>query len=173
MRRPEAAEYDPYYERYIALVDSRPITQVLAEDHHLLFRLLNDIPESMENYAYAPGKWTVKQVVGHIADTERNFAYRLLWAARGDPSPLPGYDDDAWAQAWNVTHLPLTALLREFEAIRWSSLLLVQHLCAEDWNRRVTANGSEATVRAVAYMMAGHERHHRAVIRDVYLSAQH
>ncbi len=166
---PEATEFPPYYARYVALVGPDDLLAALTGGPDALEALLAGGPPTLGDVAYAPGKWTVKEVLGHLCDTERVFAYRLMRAARGDGTPLPGYDDEAWASAWDVSGLSVPELLGEFRAVRAASAQLVRHLNAAAWDRTVTANGGVFTVRALAYLIAGHERHHRALLREQYL----
>ncbi|WP_022802209.1 DinB family protein [Deinococcus ficus] len=166
---PEATEFPPYYARYVALVGTDDLLAALTGGPDALEALLAGGPPTLGDVSYAPGKWTVKEVLGHLCDTERVFAYRLLRAARGDGTPLPGYDDEAWAAAWDVSGLSVPELLGEFRAVRTASVQLVRHLNAAAWDRTVTANGGVFTVRALAYLIAGHERHHRALLRERYL----
>ncbi|MFC4427636.1 DinB family protein [Deinococcus navajonensis] len=169
--RPAPQDYAPFYETYIRLVGPGPIAEILHGQLAGTLSLLTTLSEAQANHAYAPGKWTVKQMVGHVIDTERVFAYRLLRAARGDDStPLAGYDDERWAATWAVDGLALAALAEEWQAVRTSNVFLLRHLSEADWDRRVTANGASFTVRALAYAIAGHELHHRNLLTSRYLA---
>ena len=167
--RPASGEYHPYYETYVSLVGPGSITATLEANASETLDLLGRIPEDRANLAYAPGKWTLKQVVGHMSDTERVFAYRLLRAARGDTTRLAGFDQDPWAGAWDVTGVPLASLVAEFGAVRASTLFLLRHLGPDDWTRRVNASEADVSVRALAFMIAGHELHHMGVLKREYL----
>ncbi|MFC4639743.1 DinB family protein [Deinococcus hohokamensis] len=168
--RPAAQDYAPFYARYIELVGPGSIVETLEGQLNGSLTLLAGLNEAQANHAYAPGKWTVKQLVGHVIDTERVFAYRLLRAARGDEAtPLAGYDDEAWAATWAVDRLPLSALAAEWQAVRTSTVFLLRHLGEGDWERRVVANGAAFSVRALAYAIAGHELHHRHLLTTRYL----
>ena len=171
MTRPPPQEYAPFYETYVSLVGDGPIVPTLESQGADTLQRLMDVPGEQANHAYAPGKWTLKQVVGHVVDTERVFGYRLLRAARGDnATPLAGYDDEGWARTWKVDSLRLSALAAEFGAVRTSTLFLLRHLDEVDWTRRVQANGATFTVRALAFIIAGHELHHRRILETRYLS---
>lgn len=168
---PTPQEYVPYYGTYISLVPDGPIVSTLERQVGETVALLSGLSEAQAAHAYGPGKWTLKQVVGHLLDTERVFAYRLLGAARGDEgTPLPGFDEAGWARIWDVSRIPLPDLSAELGAIRTSTLFLLRHLGERDWERRVTANGVTFTARALAYTIAGHELHHRRILEERYLA---
>ena len=126
--------------------------------------------KSKGDFAYAPGKWTIKQVVGHICDAERIFAYRALRFARGDVAPLPGFDENAWMPAARFDARPLGDLAAELDAVRRATLALLRTFDADALARRGTANNKEISVRALAYVIAGHERHHVGILRERYLA---
>jgi hypothetical protein len=165
MARPEAGEYDPYYGRYLDLVPEKKIVPALAEELERTLDLLRALPEETACRRHPPYTWSIKEVVGHLTDTERIFGYRALRIARGDETPLPGFDENAYARAATFDRLPLAELLVEFAAVRHSHLLLFRHLPEEAWTRRGTANNSPISVRALAFIMLGHERHHAAILR--------
>lgn len=170
--KPDETEYLPYYGRYIALVpDSSNILPVLSDQMEDTLALLRSIPESQAGFRYAPDKWSIREVVGHVIDTERIFAYRALRFARHDQTPLPGYEQDDYISNASYDAHPLGELAAEFESVRRSTLFLFKHLDAEAWLRRGTANESEVSVRALAYIIAGHELHHKEVLRNRYLQA--
>lgn len=169
-RRPDSTEHDPYYSRYIDLVGDGPIVPILEAQLVETLGLLSDLTEAQAASAYAPGKWTLKQVLGHVIDTERIFAYRVLRIARNDATPIEGFDQDPYVEFGPFTNLKLAALLDEFRAVRNSTILLLRHLNPEAWTRRGIANGKEVTVRALAYTVAGHELHHRRIIASRYLN---
>ncbi|MBZ9749882.1 DinB family protein [Deinococcus sp. HMF7604] len=169
--RPAPSDYSPFYETYVALVDTAPILETLEKNIGETRALLSTLTDAQAAFAYAPGKWTLKQVLGHMVDTERVFAYRALRAARGDhQTALAGYDDEAWAATWNVAHLSIDALSDGLQVVRNNTLHLLRHLEPGDWQRRVTANGTEFTVQALGFIIAGHELHHRQIVRERYLS---
>ena len=132
--------------------------------------LLHDVDEARARSSYAPGKWSVKEVVQHCTDAERIFAYRALRIARGDTTPLPGWDEQAYTPISAANDRPLEQLLRELETVREASVTLFEGLPADAWTRAGTANGSPASVRALAWITAGHLLHHLDILQDRYLS---
>lgn len=172
LNRPDETEYLSYYGRYISLVPDGDILSVLSRQFDDTLALLKSIPESRAAFRYAPDKWSIKEVVGHMIDTERIFAYRALRFARNDRTPLPGYEQDDYVANGSFDEYPLDDLSAEFESVRRSTLFLFKHLDEEAWMRRGVANDSEASVRALAYIIAGHELHHREVLRSRYLQSQ-
>ena len=169
--RPEETEYLPYYGRYIALVPDEPILTLLGKQREATGALLGSIPEAQAGFRYGPDKWSIKELVGHVIDTERIFAYRALRFARNDRTPLPGYEQDDYVRSASFDDYPLGELAAEFASVRRSSLFLFKHLDSEAWMRRGLANDSEVSVRALAYIIAGHELHHRDILRSRYLQA--
>lgn len=167
--RPGPGEYAAYYEKYIAGVQGNDIVATLDEQRRQMLLLLSGRSESDGEIRYAPGKWTVKQVVGHICDTERVMSYRALRIARGDSTPLAGFDENNYvANAPFATH-PLADLIEEFIAVRRATVSLFRNLDEAAWARRGVANNNEVTVRALAYIVAGHELHHRRMLQEKYL----
>lgn len=167
--RPASSEYAPYYESYVSLVPDADVVETLEREGAETLALLRSLDEEKGAHRYEPGKWSVKQLVGHLNDTERLFAYRLLSIARGDRQPLPGMDQDEWMAGVDFDARTLASLAEEFGAVRASTLQLLRHLSLEALARRGTANGSEITARAVAYIIAGHAAHHVRVLRERYL----
>jgi hypothetical protein len=167
--RPEPTEYAAYYEKYISLVPDGDILDLLSRQMSETIALLNDVPESRANHRYAPGKWSIKELVGHLIDTERIFAYRALRFARRDQTELPGFDQDDYIRNASFDDYQLAELAAEFEHGRRANLSLFRHLKEDAWGRRGTANESEISVRALAYIIAGHELHHREILRTRYL----
>jgi len=167
--RPEPGEYAPFYETYVSLIAETDVVGALERQTAEALALLRPIPEGRGGHRYEPGKWSVKQLVGHIIDAERIFAYRALAIARGDRRPLPGMDQDEYMAGADFDALPLSGLVEEFEAVRRSTLLLLRHLPAEAWQRRGTASDNEVSVRALAYIIAGHGAHHLRILRERYL----
>jgi DinB superfamily len=165
--RPNPDEHIAYYGRYISLVpDGDLVTELSSEigNTAALLRASSD----RADFAYAPGKWTVKEVVGHLADTERVMGFRALWFARGDAQPLPGFDENAWVPSGRFADRTLGDLAEEFAAVRASTLAMARGLATESLARRGTANGAEISVRALLYIIAGHERHHVALLKEKY-----
>lgn len=166
---PGQNEYLPDYHKYVMLVRKGDIIETLQRQHADTQRLIGDLSEAQGNYRYAPDKWSIKEVVGHMIDCERIFAYRSLRFSRNDKAELPGFDQDPYIQFGNFNNCKLSELAREFEHVRQSTILLFRHLNDEAWTRRGTANGAEITVRALAYIIAGHELHHVGILRSKYL----
>jgi hypothetical protein len=169
--KPAETEYLPYYGRYISLVPDGDILSVLDKQSEATLALLRGIPESQAGWRYAPDKWSIKELVGHLLDTERIFAYRALRFARNDRTPVPGYEQDDYIREASFDECLLAALAAEFESVRHSTLFLFKHLSEAAWTRRGMANDSEVSVRALAYIIAGHELHHREILRSKYLSS--
>lgn len=169
--RPDATEYLPYFDRYISLVPDGDILSILSEQLNETLALLQSIPEERAGFRYAPDKWSIKQLVGHMIDAERIFAYRALRFARNDATPLPGFEQDDYIRGSSFDDYPLQELAEEFASVRRATLFLFRHLSEEAWMRKGAANESEISVRALAYSLAGHELHHREILRNRYLQA--
>ena len=167
--RPEPNEYASYYERYVSKVPDADLLETLERQCAETLALLRALPEERGAHRYEPGKWSIKQLVGHLSDGERLFSYRALSIARGDRAPLPGMEQDEWMAGVDFDARTLADLADEFEAVRASTLHLLRHLSPEAWARRGTASDNEVTVRALAYIIAGHEAHHVGVLRERYL----
>jgi hypothetical protein len=169
IQRPGPDEFAPFYADYIAEVPpgAHPV-DLLATQLAELPRLLGTVQESGAAYRYAPGKWSIKEVVGHVSDAERVFAYRLLRIGRGDETPLPGFDENQYVPAGAFDARTLTDLVGEWVAIREATLALVRGLPAEAWARRGVANGRPISARALAYIIPGHVQHHLGVLRTRY-----
>jgi uncharacterized damage-inducible protein DinB len=170
--RPDETEYLPYYGKYISLISNSDILTALGTRVNETLDLLRSIPESDGGFRYEPGKWSIKELVGHVIDSERIFAYRALRFARSDQTPLPGYEQDDYIQNASFDYYPLADLAAEFESVRKATLFLFKHLDSEAWKRRGSANDAEVSVRALAFIIAGHELHHMGVLRDRYLQAK-
>ena len=169
--RPAPAEYAPYYETYIRLVPEADVLPVLEAQVEETLALLRNVPEAVANTRHPPYTWSVKEVIGHLTDAERVFGYRALRIARGDPTPLPGFDENAYVRAASFDARPLPALLAEFEAVRRSHLHLFRSLDDAAWRRDGVANDNRVSVRALAWILAGHVRHHLAILRKRLASA--
>lgn len=167
--RPAKSEYVPFYEGYIALVPEGDVTATLETQMVETQALLRSLPASVATYRYAPNKWSVNELVGHLIDSERNFAFRALRFARNDPTPIPGFEQDDYVRNAAFDAHPLADLAAELEAVRQSTLLLFRHMDEAAWTRRGIANNAEVSVRALAYIIAGHERHHREILLARYL----
>lgn len=167
--RPGKDEYAPYYERYTSLVPEGDVVETLERQLGETLALLRTVDEERAGSRYAPGKWSVKEVVGHVIDGERIFAYRALRFARGDQTALPGFEQDDYIETANFDARTLQDLAEEFEHVRRSTLKLFRGLPEEAWLRRGTASESEVSVRALAHIIAGHEAHHVNILRERYL----
>jgi hypothetical protein len=168
LSRPSADEYLPYYDRYIALVPEGNLVEILVDQHRDTMRMLRSVDDERGLFAYAPGKWTIKEVIGHLSDAERIFAYRALRFARGDAQPLSGFDENAYAPAGRFNDRPLADLADEFQAIRAATVHLFRYLDEDEMARRGIANGAGISVRALGFVIAGHERHHAKLLRERY-----
>jgi hypothetical protein len=169
--RPQPTEYAAFYESYVSLVPGTDILGVLEAQRMLMTQLLGARSEREGNFRYAPGKWTVKEVVGHVIDTERIFAYRALRFSRNDKTPCEGFEQDDYVKNGNFNERTLVDLAEEFAQVRGASLALFLGLDGDAWQRRGIANKNEVTVRALAYITAGHELHHRRILEEKYLPA--
>jgi uncharacterized damage-inducible protein DinB len=169
--RPEPGEYAPYYEKYIALVPGNEIVDVLEAQRKQMMQLFAARSERDGNFRYAAEKWTVKEVLGHVSDTERIFAYRALRIARSDQTPLSGFEQDDYVRAGAFGERTLTDLAEEFEHVRNATVALFGSLGKEAWLRRGVANKNEVSVRALAFIVAGHELHHRHILEERYFPA--
>lgn len=169
LQRPAAGEYLPYYEKYIGLVPDADLIELLARNADETLAILRDQGAEIADHAYAEGKWTVKEVIGHLCDAERIFAYRLLRIARADATPLSGFDETAYVPPGRFGERTLESLLEEFAAIRQASIALIAGLPEDAWSRSGVANDAAISARALAYILAGHELHHREILLTRYL----
>ena len=170
--RPENTEAAPYYFNYINQVPGDEVFSVLEwqlEEAQVLF---GPITEEKSRHRYAPDKWSIRQVLNHVTDTERAFAFRALWFARGFETPLPCYDQNISAAGARADHVSWAAHREEFRLVRRATIALFQNLPQEAWMRTGIASDNRFTVRAVAYIIAGHFTHHTAILRERYLSLQ-
>lgn len=168
-QKPDASEYAPYYGQYIALVTDPDPVHLMKMQILDLQALLADVPMEKENFRYAEGKWTIKELIGHIIDCERIFAYRALRIGRGDTTPLPGFEEDDYVKNTDFNKRSLPSLGHEFGLVREGTLALYDHFSQEELLRTGTANGQPVSVRALLYIMAGHQLHHERVLRERYL----
>ncbi|GAB3836016.1 DinB family protein [Hymenobacter jeollabukensis] len=165
--RPAADEYGAYYDRYIQQIPAgHDPVQRLREQQAELHALFSGLSDEQARLRYAPGKWSIKETLVHVIDTERVFAYRALSIARGDQTPLPGFDQDAFTAHSGADARPLTGILREYDAQRAATLALLESLADEALTRRGTASGMPVSVRALSYMLPGHEAHHLQLWRE-------
>jgi hypothetical protein len=169
MNKPGPEEYVPFYNTYISKVGDGDIIKILEEQMESTYQLAKSIPADKEVYAYAPGKWTIKQVWGHMADTERVMAYRALRFARNDSSELQGFDQDDYMQYSRFNERSLADLAAEFRDLRKANLYLLRNLNSGEKKRGGLANGNPVTVNALLYIIAGHEHHHVQILKERYL----
>jgi hypothetical protein len=166
--RPEPGEIPPHFVGYVGNVTESDPVAVLAGQIDVTARLLGGLSEAEALKRYAPGKWSVKEVVGHLADTERIMAYRALRIARGDETPLPGFDENAYVPPAKFDARPLADLIADFLTVRSATLGLFKSFDGDAWRRRGTASGKPISVRALGYVIPGHERHHVEVLKARY-----
>ena len=169
--RPQTGEYAAYYEKYVSLISATDIVSALEGQRLAMTQLLGARSEREGNFRYAPDKWTLKEVIGHVADTERVFAYRSLRIARADQTPIEGFEQDDYVRNGAFSERTLADLSEEFAHVRNASLALFRSLPDQAWTRRGVANKNEVSVRALAYIIAGHEVHHRRILEEKYLPA--
>jgi hypothetical protein len=169
IERPKADEYAPAFERYVSRVPEADVMAALARQKQELPAALAAVHGEGEHYRYAPGKWSVRELVGHVIDGERVMAYRAVCVARGETASLPGFDENAYAANATFDQYPLRELLDEFAHVREGNLALFRHLSPEAWLRRGVANQNPISVRALAWVIVGHARHHMAVLEQHYL----
>jgi uncharacterized damage-inducible protein DinB len=169
--RPGTNEYASFYETYVSKVAGNDIVAILDAQRLQMARLFAARSERDGNFRYAPNKWTVKETLGHITDSERIFAYRALRIARQDTTPLNGFEQDDYVRAGGFGERSLADLAEEFGLVRSATVALFRPLGEEAWLRRGSANKNEVTVRALAYIIAGHELHHREILQERYFAA--
>jgi len=166
--RPRSEEYDVAFERYVSRVPETDVLAALERQPAELAAVLASIPPGREEYRYAPGKWTIRGVVGHVLDAERVFGYRALCVARGDKTPLPGFEQNDYAANAGSDCRTLASLAAEFASLRTSHVLMLQYIDDASWVRVDSANALPVTPRALSYILVGHVRHHVAVLREKY-----
>ncbi len=166
--RPRAGTYGEFYHKYIELVPDGDLRRLLPVIFDANYRAMRTITAEQERHRYAPGKWSVREAVGHMADCERVFSYRAMRVARGDTTPLASFDENAYVPAARYDDLPLEQILAELMAVHASTILLFENLADEAWDRMGTASNHPISVRALAYIIAGHELHHMNLFRERY-----
>lgn len=167
MKRPQTLEYPEWYNNYVELVQG-DVIEFLEKQGTEFPNFLNNLIEKAD-YAYAPGKWTIKEMVGHIIDTERIMACRLTCFARNETAALPGFEEDAYVKNAHFKDRSLFNLSEEFMALRKANMFLFKSLNEEDLNRNGNANGNQISVRALVFILAGHIIHHTNIIKERYL----
>jgi uncharacterized damage-inducible protein DinB len=169
MGKPQAGDYVPYHATYISKVGEGNILDILHNQQQSTYEFFKLLPADKANYAYADGKWTVKQALGHMIDTERIMAYRALRFARNDDTPLPGFDQDDYVANSRHNEFELADLAEEFKLTRQANMYFFKSLNAEEKQRFGLASGNRVTVNALLYIIAGHELHHICIIKERYL----
>lgn len=171
MKRPEAGEFAEYYGKYIAKVPGTDVTGVLESERLHVSRLFAGRSERDGNFRYAPDKWTIKEVVGHVVDAERIFTYRALRIGRGDETPLSSFEQDDYVKNGGFAARTLSDLVEEFDAVRRASISLFRSFDDAAWGRRGVASQKQVTVRALGFITAGHQIHHRMILEESYFPA--
>ncbi|HEY8713814.1 MAG TPA: DinB family protein [Candidatus Acidoferrum sp.] len=169
--RPEGGEFASFYEKYIALVPGDDAVAALEAQRLQMMQMLSARSEREGNFRYAPDKWSVKEIIGHLTDSERVFSYRAMRIARGDQTPLAGFEQDDYVKSGGFGERRLTDLAEEFAAVRAGTVWLFRSLSDAAWMRRGVANGKEVSVRALAFISAGHELHHQKILEERYFAA--
>jgi hypothetical protein len=171
MRRPAATEYPEYFHKYISLVPEDDVFVALEPQVALIDGLPARVGDGRETFSYAPGKWSVRELLGHVTDAERVFAYRALTFSRFDAASLPGFDEVTWTPHGHFERVPLRRLADEFVLLRRANLEMFRRLEEPQWQAGGKGDNKPITVRALAFVMAGHVRHHLAILRDRYAVA--
>jgi hypothetical protein len=166
--KPSTAEYAPFYETYVKTVGPDALAE-LREQADAIPAFIRNIAQEKENFAYAPGKWSVKEVAGHMIDTERIMAYRALRIARADQTPIPGFEENDYAEIARYRERTLSSLASEFEMLRKANLFLFESFNDQELKRTGTASEKTVSVRALLFIMAGHINHHISILNDRYL----
>jgi hypothetical protein len=167
--RPQPGEYSPYHDNYISLVKANDVLTALEDQRRQMVLLLSGRTEADGDLRYAPDKWSLKEVLGHINDTERIMSYRALRISRGDQTPIEGFEQDDYVRNAPFARRSLSDLIEDYTAVRRATVSLFRNLDEPAWTRRGVANKNEVTVRALAFIIAGHELHHRRIIEAKYL----
>ena len=167
--RPEQSEAAEYYWKYINCVEGDDPVAVLEAQLEQVDSVFGAISDEKSLYAYAPGKWTIRQMLNHVTDTERAFAFRALWFARGFEAPLPSYDQEVAARGAEANCVPWDAHLQEFQDVRIATLSLFRNMPGDAWMRTGIASEKRFSVRAMAYIAAGHTAYHIGILRERYL----
>jgi len=170
MNRPKKNEYAEFYAGYVSLVEETDISAALLNQTNDLQQLFAEISEEKGDYRYAAGKWSVRELLGHVVDGERVFSYRALRISRGDETPLAGFEENFYVANSNFSNIKLADTLEEFSLLRQSNVLFFKNLTDEMWGKSGTASGATISVRALAYVMVGHLRHHVNILRERYLA---
>jgi hypothetical protein len=171
MKRPEAGEFAEYYGKYISKVPGTEVVGILESERLQMSRLFAGRSERDGNFRYAPDKWTIKEVLGHVTDAERIFTYRALRIARADETPLSSFEQDDYVKSGKFASRTLADLAEEFDAVRGASISLFRSFDDAAWGRRGVASQKQVTVRALGFITAGHQIHHRMILEESYFPA--
>lgn len=170
VKRPSQESYPVYYHSYVSLVGDGSIDQILLEQQRITENLISSLTDTQVDYRYASEKWSVKEVFGHMIDTERIMSYRLLRIARGDQTPLAGFEENFYVDHAFYDKRTIADLLEEYKSVRHATFTLVKGIAEEAWEITGIANDNPISASAVAYIIAGHELHHQNIIKERYLS---
>jgi DinB superfamily len=166
--KPDASEFNPFYTSYVGRVPEDDILAVLAAQPGEIEAIARGVAAERETFRYEPRKWSVRQLLGHVCDAERVFGYRAFCIGRGESAALPGFDENAYVETSGSDAVALATLAEEFGAVRRANLLALQRIGEAAWRNVGSANGSPISVRGLAYIMAGHVRHHVAMLQERY-----
>ncbi|SMO62239.1 DinB family protein [Solitalea koreensis] len=169
MARPNSSTYAPYYETYIKKVPEDNVNEALKKNTEVFLDFLENLPEAKSDYAYAPGKWTLKEVLLHLSDAERIFSYRALRIARNDQTPLAGFEEDEYVPYSNASYRTLASIIDELKVVRTSTQILFNSFNADALDRMGTASNHPVGVCALGFIIAGHTYHHMQIIKERYL----
>lgn len=170
MNRPEKTEYAEFYEKYVSLVKENNVVAAMQNQFAEFTNIFASIPEEKGSFSYAPDKWSIKELVGHLIDGERIFAYRALRFARADQTPLNGFEQDDYIENADFNSINLSDLVEELLLLRRANILFFNNLTADAWLRTGTASNVQISVRALAFIMVGHIRHHLNILNERYLA---
>lgn len=171
LQRPNKSEFPQYYAEYIKLVPEGELLQILKDDLSKTITFFEGISEEDGDFRYAPNKWSIKEVLSHITDTERIMSYRMLRVGRGDETALAGFDENLYVEGAQINRLPIRSILEEFIATRNATITLAQNMPERAWDNIGFANNTEITTRAIAYIIAGHAIHHKKIVTERYLNS--
>lgn len=170
-QRPERNEYNDYQVRYVSLVPPEgELTAILQAQSQMMFEFLEGLSEEQGSYRYAPEKWSVKQMIGHLTDNDRIMSYRMLCIARGEQVSLPGYEENQYVEAGGFDRFTLKELVQHYKLVRQSTIALMESLPEGSWTSMGVSNNTPLSVRAQACVIIGHERHHLNVLKERYLN---
>lgn len=172
LQRPLTSEYPEYYVPYVNLVPEGDLLTILNEDLKSTMALFEGMSNEEGHFRYAPDKWSIKEVLGHMTDTERIMSYRLLRIGRGDQTALAGFNENEFVEGSQINNKSINDILEDFVATRKATITLIKNMPAEAWSYKGNANNTEVTTRAIGYIIAGHAIHHKKIIRERYLAVK-